>query len=152
MPEAFTRTFHVRWSDVDFNVHLKNTAYLDLASDVRMMFFNEHGLSMREMAELGVGPVVKQDILEYFREFRMLEAIRVDLQLAGLSEDGSRFRLRNQFYRDDGQLGARLTSTGGWLQHSTRKLVAAPPRILAAQSALARTDDFEIVPSSLRSN
>jgi acyl-CoA thioester hydrolase len=148
---SFSRTFHVRWSDLDFNAHMKNTAYHELAVDVRMMFFVECGLTVSGLKQLGVGPVVMLDVVEYMREFRMLEPVRVTLSLAGISDDGSRFRLRNEFFRDDGQLAARLTSTGGWLDLSTRKLVAAPPAVMSALATLARTGDFEPLPSSLRS-
>lgn len=33
------------WSDMDFNSHMANTAYLDHAADVRMMYFAEYGFS-----------------------------------------------------------------------------------------------------------
>jgi acyl-CoA thioester hydrolase len=46
MPELFTKTFHVRWGDMDFNAHMKNTAYLDLAADVRMMYFQMNFFEM----------------------------------------------------------------------------------------------------------
>jgi hypothetical protein len=39
----FSRTFHVRWGGMDLNVHLRNTAYLDTAVDVRLMYFAENG-------------------------------------------------------------------------------------------------------------
>ena len=29
MADVFTRTFHARWGDMDFNGHMRNTAYLD---------------------------------------------------------------------------------------------------------------------------
>ena len=41
--KEFERVFHVRWGDMDFNAHMKNTAYLDMSGDVRMMYFDEQG-------------------------------------------------------------------------------------------------------------
>jgi acyl-CoA thioester hydrolase len=32
------------WGDMDFNAHMKNTAFLDKSADVRMMFFSERDL------------------------------------------------------------------------------------------------------------
>ena len=104
MPELFAKTFHVRWGDMDFNAHMKNTAYLDLAADVRMMFFQAHGFTMREFERLRFGPVIMRDELEYFRELRLLEPVKVTLALAGLNADASRFRLINEFFRDDEKL------------------------------------------------
>ena len=34
------------WGDMDFNSHMRNTAFLDKAADVRMMFFAENGFPM----------------------------------------------------------------------------------------------------------
>lgn len=150
MTEVFARTFQVGWGDLDANGHMKNTAYLDRAVDVRMMFFAASGFPLREFEALRVGPVVRRDEVEYFRELRLLEDVRVTLALAGLSDDGSRFCLRNEFYRAEGALAARLLSTGGWLDLSARRLIRPPEPLAAALQALARTADFAALPSSLK--
>jgi acyl-CoA thioester hydrolase len=144
----FTRAFHVRWADLDFNAHMKNTAYLDLAPDVRMMFFAENGFPMREFERLRIGPVILRDELEYHRELKLLESVTVDLVLAGMSEDGSRFRIRNHFFRQDGKMAARVTSLGGWLDLEARKLIVPPESLLQALLAMPRSDDFETLPAS----
>lgn len=146
----FTRTFHVRWADMDFNAHMKNTAYLDLGPDVRMMFFAENGFPMQEFERLRIGPVILRDEVDYYRELKLLELVTVDLVLAGLSEDGKRFRIRNHFFRPDGEMAARVTSTGGWLDLDTRKLVVPPDNLRQALLAIPRSDDFETLPSSKR--
>lgn len=138
----FTRTFHVGWGDLDANAHMKNIAYLDKAVDVRMMYFQEQGFSMAEFERLRIGPVIMRDEIDYYREFRLLESITITLSLAGLNGDGSRFRLRNELYRPDGQLAARLTSKGGWLDLDKRKLTSPPPLLVAALRDLARSEDF----------
>src|SRR5438034_198989 len=53
---------------MDFNGHMANTAYLNLAADVRMAFFAEHGFPPSEFRKLALGPVVRKEELEYFRE------------------------------------------------------------------------------------
>ena len=68
MAPLFSKTFHVGWGDMDFNAHMRNTAYLDMSADVRMMYFAEHGFSMREFERRRIGPVVMRDELEYFRD------------------------------------------------------------------------------------
>lgn len=145
---SFTRTFHVRWADLDFNAHMKNTAYLDLGPDVRMMFFAENGFPMREFERLRIGPVILRDEADYYRELKLLEPVTVDLVLAGLSEDNKRFRLRNHFFRKDGKMAARVTSTGGWLDLDARKLVVPPESLLQALLAMPRSEDFETLPST----
>ena len=146
----FIRKLTAGWSDMDFNAHMRNTAYLDKSADVRLMFFAEQGFPAEEFIRLRIGPVVKHDEVDYFKEVNLLEEMSVSLMVAGLSDDGSRFRLRNEFSRADGKLTARVTSTGGWLDLSARKLIAPPNKLLAALRALSRTDDFEPMISSVK--
>jgi acyl-CoA thioester hydrolase len=149
MPEPFIRTFHVGWEHLDANGHMRNTAYLDLAVDVRMMFFQDSGFPMHEFERRRIGPVVKRDDIEYFREFRLLEPVAITLTLAGLSEDASHFSLRNEFFKSDGTLAARLSSTGGWLDLSARRLIAPPSMIIQALNRLVRTADYVTLNSSV---
>jgi len=146
----YKKTLQAGWGDMDFNSHMGNTAYLDKAADIRMMFFSEHGFPMSEFVRLRIGPVIQKDEIEYFREVNLLDEITVTFEGAGLSEDGSRFIVRNEFFRADGKLIARVTSTGGWLDLSQRKLVAAPVGLLDAMRALSQTSDFQQLPSSLK--
>ena len=143
----FARQMVATWGDMDFNGHMRNTAFLDKAADIRLMFFAEHGLPIEEFGRLRIGPVVRKDELEYFKEIRLLEEIRVTLSFAGLSDDGARFMVRNEFWRPDDTLAARVTSWGGWLDHHARKLVVPPEGLLAALRAMPRTDDFHVLRS-----
>ena len=34
----YTKKLYAGWADMDFNSHMKNTAYLDKTTDVRQMF------------------------------------------------------------------------------------------------------------------
>ena len=149
MPEPFIRTFHIGWEHLDANGHMRNTAYLDLAVDVRMMFFQECGFPMHEFERQRIGPFVKRDDIEYFREFRLLEPVTITLTLAGLSEDASHFSLRNEFLKSDGTLAARLSSTGGWLDLSARRLIAPPSTIIQALNRMVRTADCVTLNSSV---
>jgi acyl-CoA thioester hydrolase len=135
---------------MDFNSHMKNTAYLDKAADVRMMFFAENGFPVQEFSRLKLGPVIMKDEVEYRTEIGLLQEITVTLALAGLSGDGSRFLLRNEILHPDGKLCARVTSAGGWLDLGARKLVVPPPALLAAMNSLDKTDDFAVLPSSIK--
>jgi len=139
---AFTKTLFARWGDMDFNGHMKNTAYLDASADVRMMYFSEHGFSMREFERRKIGPVILRDELEYFRELRLLEEVTVTLVAAALSSDGMRFHLQNEFFRPDGKQAARVISHGGWLDLNTRKLAPPPEELRALMFAMPRTDGF----------
>jgi acyl-CoA thioester hydrolase len=146
----FEHRFVAGWGDMDFNAHMRNTAYLDRGADTRMLFFAGQGFPMAEFRRLALGPVVMRDEIDYRAEIALLEGFTARLALAGLADDGSRFVMHNEFVRDDGKLAARVRSTVGWLDLRERRLSAPPPALLAALRALAPTDDFATLPSSLR--
>jgi acyl-CoA thioester hydrolase len=146
----FERPFHVSWAHLDANGHMANTAYLDIVVDLRFMYFTERGFPPEEFARLRLGPVVRRDEVDYHRELRLLQAIKVNILLAGISEDASRFRIRNEIRRDDGELAARVSSLGGWFDLAARKLVAPPEKLARALRSLERTDDFQGLESSVR--
>ncbi|MBI1319089.1 MAG: thioesterase [Candidatus Hydrogenedens sp.] len=147
MGTVFEQTFRAGWGDMDFNGHMRNTAYLDAGATTRMLYFDAHGFSMREFEPVRFGPVITRDDIRYFKEIRLLESYTVTLELAGASEDGIRFRMRNTFLKDDGKPAAVLTSTGGWLSLEHRRLEAPPEPLRALIESLARTEDFEHLPT-----
>jgi acyl-CoA thioester hydrolase len=146
----YTKQLYAGWADMDFNSHMRNTAYLDKAADVRQMFLIEHGFPTEEFSRLRIGPVVMKDEVEYFREVRLQEEITVTFALAGHAPDGSRFLLRHEIFKQDGNLSARITSAGGWLDLVERKLMAPPASLLSVTNLLEKTNDFVILPSSVR--
>lgn len=146
----YSRSFVAGWGDMDFNAHMRNTAFLDRAADVRMMFFADNGFPMQEFMRRRIGPVIMKDELEYYREVALLQEISVSLAVAGLAADGSRFLIRNDVFWADGTPCARVTSAGGWLDLAARRLVAPPDELLAALRTLPRTDTYADLPSSVR--
>jgi acyl-CoA thioester hydrolase len=146
----YTKKLYAGWADMDFNSHMRNTAYLDKAADVRQMFMIEHGFPIEEFSRLRIGPVVMKDELQYFKEVTLQEEITVTYALAGHASDGSRFLLRHEIFKHDGTLSASITSTGGWLDLVERRLIAPPPSLLAVTNLLEKTSDFAVLPSSVR--
>lgn len=138
------------WADMDANAHMANSAYLNKCVDARMGFFKAQGLALSEFAKRRIGPVVRRDEIDYYREIGLLEPITVTLALGGMAPDGSRFRLVNEILKRDGQLAAHIVSEGGWLDLAARKLVAAPPDFKSALDAMPRTADFRVLPSSIK--
>lgn len=146
----YSKTFIAGWGDMDFNSHMRNTAYMDRSADVRMMFFAEHGFPMREFMNRRFGPVVMKDEIQYFREVPLLGEFIVTFSLAGLANDGSRMTLRNEFFQTDGRLLARVTSTGGWLDLDKRKLIRPPQALIDLLRSLDQSDDYADLVSSLK--
>ena len=150
MAKIFERGFQVGWRDVDPNGHVANMVYLEYAVDTRIAFFESQGFSPNSFLKYGFGPVIKSDFTEYFREAVMLDELRVTIENGGNSGDHSRFRVINAIYKADGELAARVTSIGGWLDLKHRKLIEPPEEIKKAWRSLHRTEDFEELRSSIR--
>jgi len=138
----YAREFLAGWGTMDFNGHMANTAYLDLAADVRMAFFAEHGFPPSEFRRLALGPVMRKDELEYFREVGLHETVTVTYAVLAMSADGARFVVENEIWSAAGERAARVRSTGGWLDLRERKLVAPPTALLAAFAAVPRAPGF----------
>ncbi|MGQ0385085.1 MAG: thioesterase family protein [Gammaproteobacteria bacterium] len=147
----FSISSTANWADVDVNGHMANYAYLYKCVDARMSYFQQCGFSAANFVKRRIGPVVQRDVIEYFREFGLMEPLTVTLALGGMSADGSRFRLVNEILKADGERAARIVSEGGWLDLGARKLMIPPPDLMAAMSAMSRTADYESLPSSMKS-
>ena len=144
--DRFSREFLAGWRTMDFNGHLANTAYLDLAADVRMAFFAEHGFPPVEFRRLAIGPVVRRDELEYFREIGLHETVTVTHAALAMSPDGARFTLENEIWTAGGERAAVVRSTGGWLDLRARKLVSPPPALMDAMRLVPRAPSFIELP------
>jgi len=143
----FEQRFRVGWSDLDGNAHMGNSSYLDYASNTRMLFFNQNGFTMSRFASEKFGPVVVRDELVYRKELRLMEEFTVDLESAGLSRDGVRFRVRNTFRNSANDISAIVTSDGVWFDLELRKPRTAPQDLDNLMQALQRTNDFAEIPS-----
>ena len=147
--QTFSISTIAGWADMDANAHMANFAYVNKCVDSRMAFFNQNGFPVTEFAKRKLGPVVRRDELEYYREIALHEPITVTLALAGMSADGSRFRLLNEVLKGEGRLAARIKSEGGWLDLAKRKLVAPPDDLLAVFNKMPHATEFERLPSSI---
>lgn len=147
---AFEHEFQIGWAHLDANGHMANTAFMALAIETRFLYFQSQGFTPAEFRSAGIGPVVRRDELEYFKELRFLESVRIAILIGGLSEDASRFRIVNEFHRADGELSARIVSLGGWLDIRARKLAAPPEGLADALRNLEKTPDFETLKSSVK--
>jgi len=142
----YAKEFLAGWATMDINGHMANTSYLDLAADVRMAFFAEHGFPPAEFRKLAIGPVMRKDEIEYFREVALHETVTVTYAVLAMSADGARFVIENEIWSARGERAATVHSTGGWLDLRARKLVAPPPALLAAFAKAPRAPGFVELP------
>lgn len=144
--DRYARQFLAGWAAMDSNGHLANTEYLDLAADARIAFFAEHGFPPTEFRRLGVGPVIRRDEVEYFREINLHDTVTVTFAMLALSPDGARFTLENEIWPAADRHAATVRSTGGWLDLRTRRLVAPPPTLRDALLQVPRSREFVELP------
>ncbi len=136
--QAFTQRFTVRWSDLDANGHMRNTAYMEYAMQTRFAFMAHFGFTPSDFRRAGIGPVVFREETVYFKEVHLLQPIVVNQMIGSLSEDGARFTMVNQIFKDEHTLAAQITTEGAWLNLNTRKIEPPPAELLEVLRACAR--------------
>lgn len=143
MAEGFAQEYRAQWSDMDFNQHMANTAFLAYAGDIRTQFLAARGFTISRFAQLQIGPVVLEDKVTYSREIRLLERFRLDVQLAACTPDVRKFKIRNRFFTAGEALCATVDSNALWLDLAARKPIAPPLDLRDAWLSLERSEDFE---------
>lgn len=147
----FLKTFEIRWNDLDANRHLANVTYLGYASETRMALLNSLGLTHKSLMKMGLGPIIFNESLTYFKEVLPDDEIRVSCELAGLSQHGTFFSFRHNYYNQKGKNVARCQMMGGWIDLATRKLAALPQDLWQHFDALPKTVDFRnLTPADTR--
>jgi acyl-CoA thioester hydrolase len=140
----FAIQLFARWSDMDFNQHMRNAAYLGASEDCRLRFLAERGFGADELRRRRIGPVVLEDRIVYKKELGLLEPFRVDLMMVAITRDARRMKVRNTFQRErDSALAATVESVVLWLDLEVRRPVPPPQELAIAWLTLARAQDFE---------
>ncbi|MEQ3655556.1 MAG: acyl-CoA thioesterase [Dokdonia sp.] len=141
----YFKEFDIRWSDIDANRHLANSAYVNFMSHTRMAYLIENGLSQKEMLTHNIGPVVFHEQIFFFKEAFQGKPITVSFELGGASKDGMFFKFVHNFYDHKGRNLARGSMQGGWMHLETRKLIGLPESLLPILDLAPKTSDFKIL-------
>ncbi|MEP2936384.1 MAG: acyl-CoA thioesterase [Gilvibacter sp.] len=141
----YLKEFEARWSDIDANRHLANSAYINFMSHTRMSFLIEHGIDQRVMAKYNIGPVIFHEHVYYFKEVFQGAKIRVSFELGGVSEDGTFFKFIHNFYDHKGRNLAYCEMQGAWLNLGTRKLSPLPESLIPMMDKAPKTADYKIL-------
>ena len=79
----------------------------------------------------------------FFREVRLGETLTITYQLAGLSEQGIRWRVRHDFLKANGKKAVTVLLEGTILNLTTRQPTIPTPEIMAVFQQVPRSSDFE---------
>jgi len=143
----YLKEFEVRWSDIDANRHLANSAYINFMSHTRMSYLIENGFDQRTMAQHNIGPVVFYEHVHFFKETFQGANIRVSFELGGVSKDGTFFKFIHNFYDHKGRNLAFCEMQGGWLDLEKRKLTPLPVNLIEMLDKAPKTADFKLLTS-----
>ena len=141
----YTQEFQVRWSDLDANRHMANSAYQNFMSHTRMAFLIENGFGQKEMAQYNTGPVIFYEHIYYFREILEGPPITVGVELTGLSADGSLFEFKHEFYDHHGKNLARAEMMGAWMNLKERKITPLHKDLIKKIETFPRSNDFKML-------
>lgn len=139
----FEVEFKTKWSDFDPNRHMRHTAYNDYAAEVRVRFFQEHGLSINEFVKLNIGPILFKEETTFLKEIHIGENINVQMELEGVSKGIERWRFNHQIFNKDGKLAAEIKVYGAWIDLVKRKLTSLPQEFVTIFKNLPKTENFK---------
>lgn len=139
----YSKTYEVRWADMDSNRHLRHSVYLDFAAQTRVALFSDYGLPMDEIAKIGLGPILFREEIKYLREVNGMEEVTVYCELNWMYEDGSRWSFFHQMFKNGDTPVAELTVDGAWLDLDARKLGTPSDEMMEIMKQYPRTEDFE---------
>lgn len=138
----FEVNFNTKWSDFDPNRHMRHTAYNDYAAEVRVRYFQEHGLSINEFAKLNIGPILFKEETTFLKEIHIGENITVKMELEGISKGLERWKFKHQIYNKNNILSAEIKVYGAWIDLEKRKLTTPPEKFISIFQDLPKTENF----------
>jgi acyl-CoA thioester hydrolase len=124
---------------------MANSAYQNFMSHTRMAFLIENDFGQREMALYETGPVIFTEQVFYFKEIHQGKPVTVTCEVTGMSEDGSMFSFRHDFYDHKGRNLARGLMTGAWMNLKERKITALHTDLYNKIKDLPKSSDFKII-------
>jgi acyl-CoA thioester hydrolase len=142
----YSKTYEIRWSDLDANGHVNYAAYIDAAGDLRYRFFIEHGFPPERFTELGIGPIYTAIHAEFFREVRMGETVNITYAISGLSPSGARWKVHHDILKLNRKKSVSLDLEGAILNLSTRRPTQPTPELLQTFNLIPRAANFEVLP------
>jgi acyl-CoA thioester hydrolase len=146
----YSKTYEIRWSDIDANGHVNYAAYIDAAGDLRYRFFTEHGFLPERFEQLEIGPIYTALQAEFFREVRMGETVTITYTLLGLSPSGGRWKVHHDVLKANGKKAVSIDIEGAILNLTTRRPALPTPELSETFNLIPRSATFEILPEVRR--
>jgi acyl-CoA thioester hydrolase len=146
----YSKTYEIRFSDIDANRHVNHAVYVDAAGDLRYRFFAEHGFPPERFHELGISPVYTAITTQFLREVQMGETVTITFTITGLSPQGSRWKVHHDVLKSNGKKAVVIDVEGLIIDLTSRRAVAPIPELLQVFHLCPRAQDFEVMPELRR--
>lgn len=146
----YSRTYEIRWSDLDANGHVNYAAYIDAAGDLRYRFFIEHNFPPEKFQELGIGPIYTAINARFLREVRMGERVTITYAMSGLSPQGGRWKVHHDILKSNEKKAVSLDIEGAILNLATRRPALPTPELMETFNLIPRAKDFEVLSETHR--
>lgn len=146
MEDNIVLEIKVMWSQLDANMHLRHSAYADFAAQARLELMDHMQFGFNELARLRIGPVLFREELQYLKEVRPNEVVKVSCLLKSCREDGSRWSFLQRVYRQDAEVAALIHADGAWIDLDKRKLTGLPEEAMKRFMQIPKTPDFRLQP------
>ena len=147
---TYSKTYRIRFSDIDANRHVNNSVYIDAAGEVRYEFFAEHGFPPERFERLGIGPVYTKITTQFLREVLLGETITITFTLTGLSAQGMFWKVHHDILKSNGKKAVSMDMEGTILDLTTRKPVPSNEDLMQVFQLIPRAEDFEVMPEIRR--
>ncbi len=144
----YSRTYEIRWSDIDANGHVNYAAYINATGDLRYHFFSEHNFPPERFVQLGIGPIYTAIHALFFREVRLGETVTINYALSGLSPQGGHWKVHHDILKSNGKKAVSIDLEGTILDLSTRKPVLPIPELLQTFNLIPRAKAVEVLSDS----
>lgn len=148
----YIKEFEIRWADLDANRHVANSSYVDMLSDTRMSYLNEHGVTQKYFEEQGIGPVIFSEELFYISEIRANEKISISLELLANTANGKYIKFAHCIFNTEHKLSVYSIVFFGWFNLTSRKLIEPPLKIKELFDTMSKAEGYELLvePVSLK--
>lgn len=139
--DEYSKTFELRWADIDANQHVMHSKYYELGAHTRMSFIIEHGITLQLMHTLKVGPILFREECVFRKEILAGEVVVVNVFLTKSRRDGSRWSVKHEIKKADGSVAAVMHADLAWMDILARKLTV-PAEAKKLVEAFPKAHDF----------
>jgi len=146
----YSKTYEIRFSDIDANRHVNHAVYVDAAGDLRYRFFAEHGFPPERFHQLGISPVYTAITTQFLREVQMGETVTITFTITGLSPQGSRWKVHHDVLKSNGKKAVVIDVEGLIIDLTSCRAVAPIPELLEVFHLCPRAQNFEVMPEMRR--